>query len=175
MRAAADPAAFLASLGVRLSVSAVTENNRARVLQLLQKTNQFNVTTRRHGDDELGALLVAGAVVGVFSYTDKFGPQGIIGLVVLKIQETAAAIDTWAMSCRVINRGVEEAMFRWIREKASDRMIIGEYIPSPKNKLVSNLFDKLGFSLVSEQEGHKTYRFDQSATNCCVPSLRADI
>jgi FkbH-like protein len=159
MRAAADPAAFLESLGVRLSVSAVTEDNRARVLQLLQKTNQFNLTTRRHGHEELTALLDAGAAVGVFSYTDKFGPQGIIGLIILTIEETEAKIDSWAMSCRVLNRGVEEAMFRWICEKSSDKVIIGEYIPSAKNKLVSSLFDKLGFSLVAEREGHKTYRY----------------
>jgi FkbH-like protein len=164
MRAAADPAAFLESLAISVSVSPVTENNSIRVLQLLQKTNQFNLTTRRHGYEELAKLLTAGARVGVFSYTDKFGPQGIIGLAILTIEEKEAKIDSWAMSCRVLNRGVEEAMFGWICENASGKTISGEYIPSAKNKLVSTLLDRLGFLLVSEREGHKTYRYSYGAT-----------
>jgi FkbH-like protein len=164
MRAAADPAAFLHSLEMCLSVSGVTRDNRSRVLQLLQKTNQFNVTTRRHSDDELSGLLADGAIAGVFSYTDKFGPQGIIGLIILRFGEQSTKIDTWLMSCRVLNRGVEKAMFSWIRENSSGNAIIGEYIASEKNKLVSDLFDRMGFSLAAEDGNHRTYQYSQTGT-----------
>ena len=157
MRNADDAAAFLQSLEMRLSVSGVTADNRARGLQLLQKTNQFNVTTRRHSETEMAALIARGAIVGAFSYTDKFGPQGIIGLVILLRGEETVAIETWLMSCRVLNRGVEMAMFEWIRTHSSEKMIAGEYIATEKNRLVSDLFDKMGFSLVAEHAGRKTY------------------
>jgi len=159
MQAAPDPAVFLQSLEMRLSVSSITAGNRSRVLQLLQKTNQFNVTTRRHSDKELTELLASGAIAGVFSYADKFGPQGIIGLVVLQVGERSALIETWLMSCRVLNRGVEKAMFGWIRENSSNKPIVGEYISTEKNKLVSDLFDSIGFSVVSERAGNKTYKY----------------
>jgi FkbH-like protein len=158
MRAAKDPEAFLRSLEMRLKVSSITADNRSRVLQLLQKTNQFNVTTRRHGDNELNALLAGGTVAGVFSYTDKFGPQGIIGLVILGVGEPSAKIETWLMSCRVLNRGVEKAMFEWIRQNSRGKLIVGEYIATEKNTLVSDLFDRMGFTFVSEHAGTKTYQ-----------------
>ena len=159
MRAANNPEAFLQALEMRLSVSSITADNRSRVLQLLQKTNQFNVTTRRHGDNELNALLAAGAVAAVFSYVDKFGPQGIIGLIILQVEERSARIETWLMSCRVLNRGVENAMFEWIRENSFRKPIEGEYIATEKNKLVSDLFDRMGFTILSERAGTKTYQY----------------
>ncbi len=162
MRAAADPAAFLRSLGMRLTVEPVTADNRPRVLQLLQKTNQFNVTTRRHGDQELQALQGSGADIGVFSYSDKFGPQGIIGLIIAVRSQGATMIDTWLMSCRVLNRGVENAMFEWLRRKSGTPTVLGEYIPTAKNKLVSGLFDRMGFSVTSDRAEVKTYQFRSS-------------
>jgi FkbH-like protein len=140
-------------------VSPVTPDNRSRVLQLLQKTNQFNVTSRRHGDKELMELLAAGAAVGVFSYADKFGPQGIIGLVILQTLGRSTHIETWLMSCRVLNRSVENAMFAWIRENSAGGPIVGEYIPTAKNGLVSDLFDRMGFSVVPGQNGSRIYEF----------------
>lgn len=160
MRVNSDPGAFLKSLEMRLSVSEITTDNRARVLQLLQKTNQFNVTTRRHGDTELASLLAGGAVAGVFSYSDKFGPQGIIGLVILQMEEKSANVETWLMSCRVLNRGVEKAMFEWIQKSSSGKLIKGEYIATEKNKLVSDLFEKLGFTMVADLAEQKIYQHD---------------
>ena len=147
---------------MRLTVEPVTADNRPRVLQLLQKTNQFNVTTRRHGDQELQALQGSGADIGVFSYSDKFGPQGIIGLIIAVRSQGATMIDTWLMSCRVLNRGVENAMFEWLRRKSGTPTVLGEYIPTAKNKLVSGLFDRMGFSVTSDRAGVKTYQFRSS-------------
>ena len=71
-------------------------------------------------------------------------------------------IDTWLMSCRVLNRGVENAMFEWLRRKSGTLAISGEYIPTAKNALVSGLFDRMGFSVTSDGAGVRTYQFRSS-------------
>jgi FkbH-like protein len=139
---------FLASLDIKIEISGIKPENRERVLQLLQKTNQFNLTTKRHGTADLDNLLSNGARIGVFDYRDRFGPQGIIGLMILDHERGGARmeIDTWLMSCRVLNRGVEESMLAWAEEAAAGRDIVGQYIPTAKNGLVSELYPRLGFT-----------------------------
>jgi FkbH-like protein len=162
MAEAGDMRSFLASLGMRLVRSSVTADNEARVLQLLQKTNQFNLTTRRHTQSDLGRLQAEGARVGVFAYSDKFGPQGIIGVIILVPDAEAVEVETWAMSCRVLNRGVEQAMLEWIVQNAGGADIIGRYIPTEKNGLVRELYDRLGFEIVSDGP-EREYRLASAA------------
>ena len=145
METADDPASFLQSLELKIRVEDVTDANQTRVLQLLQKTNQFNLTTRRHSTAELASLTAAGAKIGVFSYSDRFGPQGVIGLIIAVPSADAIEIDTWLMSCRVLNRGVEKAMFRWLIEQAGEKTLVGRYLPTEKNGLVKDLLPQLGF------------------------------
>ena len=163
IESSSSPEEFLRSLNIKLTVSPMTDANRPRVLALLQKTNQFNVTTRRHLADGLDGLIKAGAEIGVFSYTDKFGSQGIIGLMIVTPAASKLMIDTWLMSCRVLNRNVEKAMLEWAKKKSAGRAISGTYIPTSKNKLVSKLFDKFGFELISEQDGQRNYTLDPQA------------
>ena len=138
---------FLASLDIQVAISDVKPDNRDRVLQLLQKTNQFNLTSRRHNSSNVDELLSGGARVGVFDYRDRFGPQGIIGVMILKADEKRpeVEIDTWLMSCRVLNRGVEEIMLAWATETAGGRSLVGSYLPTAKNGLVRDLYPRLGF------------------------------
>lgn len=140
---------FLASLDIDVSISGVKSDNKERVLQLLQKTNQFNLTTRRHGSSDLDELLGKGAKVGVFDYRDRFGPQGIIGIIILESCQSEVEIDTWLMSCRVLNRGVEEIMLAWAEEVAEGRPLIGSYLPTAKNGLVKDLYPRLGFTEIA--------------------------
>jgi FkbH-like protein len=170
MVASGDPVAFLRSLGIRLYASGLNADNTARVLQLLQKTNQFNVTTRRHGEMEIKTLREAGSKFGVFRYADIFGSQGVIGLIILTPDGDGMDIDTWLMSCRVLNRGVEEAMFRWVRAQCGDRRITAQYIATGRNALVKDLFPTLGFTPAGsdQAEGH-SYVFHSSD-----PVRRAD-
>jgi len=147
---------------MRLTISPLTPDNRARVLQLFQKTNQFNLTSRRHGDADLDRLERAGARIGVFAYEDIFGPQGIISVVVVIPDEAGdgtARIDSWLMSCRVLSRTVEEAVFEWILEQTRGcRRLVGEYVPTERNALVRPLYTRLGLSLESHDPATGTER-----------------
>jgi FkbH-like protein len=148
-----DAAGFLRSLQMRLSVSGMTDVNKPRLLQLIQKTNQFNLTTRRHGERDIADLQSRGATIAAFSYADRFGSQGIVGLAILVPEgPDTLIIDTWLMSCRVLNRGVEEAMFEWIVRLASRRTLVGQYVPTEKNGLVRDLYHRLGFSIVDQRQ-----------------------
>lgn len=152
----ADYDSYLQAIGIRLTVSPLHDGTRARILQLLQRTNQFNLTTRRHGEAELTALLHEGAVVACFAYEDNFGPQGVIGVVILLPRDDAVLIDTWLMSCRVLNRTVEQAMLQWMLGHAAGRPLRGTYRPTEKNGIVRDLFDRLGFTHTSDSDEGET-------------------
>ncbi|MBB3463085.1 HAD family hydrolase [Rhizobium sp. BK377] len=136
---------FLASLDIKITVEDVNDRNRDRVLQLLQKTNQFNLTTRRHQRDDLERLAREGAKFGVFEYEDRFGSQGIIGFMIVSPAADGSEIDTWLMSCRVLNREVEGFMLGWAKQVAGSGKLTGAYIPTEKNNLVSGLYRDMGF------------------------------
>jgi len=144
---AGDYRKFLCGLQMVMEGS-VLEDARERVIELIHKTNQFNLTTRRYNWSQL-----AGAVRDGFGrcyrLKDRFGDNGIIGVVaVARDSEDDARIDIWLMSCRVLGRNVEEAILADIVAQARAlgvRRLIGEYIPTAKNGLVSELFPRLGF------------------------------
>lgn len=136
---------FLDSIDIRIHVSSYGEKNKRRVLQLLHKTNQFNLTTRRHTEAQVEALVDRGARLWSFYYEDSFGPQGIIAAVIIVPDGEDHVIDSWVMSCRVLNRTVEQAIFSWIDQNLDYSCLLGEYIPTAKNALVANLYQSLGF------------------------------
>jgi FkbH-like protein len=140
---------FLQAIQVKLTFAPVDENNMERVIQLFQKTNQFNLTTRRHREDDLKNFSTQGGSVFAISYEDSFGSQGIISVIALQANANALNIESWLMSCRVLNRSVEQAVFSFILEKAEGKPVTGEYIPTEKNGLVRTLFPDLGFTLES--------------------------
>jgi FkbH-like protein len=143
---------YLRSLEMRADVRAIDEPDLMRVVQLLAKTNQFNLTTRRHTrDDVLRLLRLPDAIGMTLRVRDRFGDHGLIGVMIAVPAEDsfrALQIDTWLMSCRVIGRTVEQFFFGELLERAR-RLgygeIIGEYLPTPKNAPVSELYDSLGF------------------------------
>jgi FkbH-like protein len=122
---------------------------RERVIELINKTNQFNLTTRRYNWNELAAVL-RGGFGRCYRLTDKFGDNGIISVVaVTRDDESDARIDVWLMSCRVLGRKVEEAILADVADKAralGARRLIGEYRPTAKNALVRELYPRLGFT-----------------------------
>ena len=140
---------YLRSLEMVADVREIDEGDLQRVVQLLSKTNQFNLTTRRHArEDVLGLLDRPGSIGMTVRVRDKFGDHGLVA-VLIGVPEgvDALKVDTWLMSCRVIGRTVEQFCFRalWERARAlGHRRIIGEYVPSAKNALVVDLYDTLG-------------------------------
>lgn len=133
---------------------------RARVIELIQKTNQFNLTTRRYNWGELAAAIRDG-FGRCYRLTDRFGDNGIISVVaVARDSDADARIDLWLMSCRVFGRKVEEAILADVAARAralGARRLVGEYSPTAKNALVRELYPRLGFNEVGRSGASVLY------------------
>ena len=144
---------FLAGLHMCGTCEPVSDGNLDRVTQLTNKTNQFNLTTRRRTVAEVRQIAASGWT-GVFSLKDRYGDYGIIGVLFCVLSGEAACwdIDTWLMSCRVLRREVEKFMLDCAVEAARSAGVAclrGRYIRSAKNALVADLYPSLGFQTVS--------------------------
>ena len=129
----------------------------ARIIQLINKTNQFNLTTRRYTDDEVAAVMADPSCFGLqIRLIDKFGDNGIIAVVIGRKQDDGALlIDTWLMSCRVLGRQVEEATLNLVAAEAKRLgadTLIGEYRPTKANGMVKEHYQRLGFTVTEERE-----------------------
>jgi FkbH-like protein len=160
-RSASDMEGYLESLQMELQWSPVTSVDLQRVVQLINKTNQFNLTTRRYTEAEVVAVLKDPTASTLqLRLLDRFGDNGIIAIVIGK-QEVKGTLflDTWLMSCRVLGRGVEEATLGLIVNEArrlGAHRLVGEYRPTAKNGMVSGHYAKLGFSPLDDSSGGTT-------------------
>jgi FkbH-like protein len=123
-----------------------------RIVQLINKSNQFNLTTRRYTDEDVRAVMADPDALGLqLRLTDRFGDNGIIAIIIGRLQETKDLhIDTWLMSCRVLGRQVEPATLNLIAQEAARlgaRRLVGDYIPTKKNAMVEDHYARLGFSV----------------------------
>jgi FkbH-like protein len=140
-----------------------------RTVQLVNKTNQFNLTTRRYTEEDVLALMQDQEAFGIqLRLTDRFGDNGIIAIVIGRLQpDQDLFIDTWLMSCRVLGRQVEEATLRIVAGEAQRlgaKRLIGEYRPTAKNGMVKDHYVKLGFSpLGTDESGSKRDVLDLAA------------
>jgi FkbH-like protein len=146
---AQSPEEFLRDLQMVAEVGRADDRTLGRIAQLVGKTNQFNLTTRRHSAAELEAMSRdPAAVVAWLRLTDRFSDQGLVGVGVVKLEGEHARIDTFLMSCRVMNRQVERALAAYLADAAralGARTILGEFIPTAKNQVVAGFYDELGF------------------------------
>ncbi len=158
-RDAGDYQDFLRGLKMVMEGSAL-EEARERVVELISKTNQFNLTTRRYNWSEL-ANVVKNGFGRSYRLKDRFGDNGIISVVaVTREQHGDARIDLWLMSCRVLGRKVEEAILADVIARAralGARRLVGEYCPTPKNKLVRELYPRLGFQEIGRKGDSALY------------------
>lgn len=140
---------YLASLKMVAYASPFDEVGRGRITQLINKTNQFNLTTRRRSEAEIAGLEQdPHALTLQVRLKDRFGDNGVISVIICVVDGDAWRIDTWLMSCRVLNRGVEHAVLNLLVELADQRGIarlIGCYVPSERNSLVKQHYPSLGF------------------------------
>lgn len=147
---------FLASLRMVSDVSRFSPFNTPRVAQLSQRSNQFNLRTVRYSEGDIEALAHDPAAhTFAFTLRDKFGDNGLIGVIVLKARSSETCfIETWLMSCRVLKRGMEVFTLNTIAAYARERgfsRLVGEYLPTPKNGMVKDHYRQLGF----EPSGHE--------------------
>lgn len=143
---------FLTQLDLTVEVSRPQESQWGRVAQLTQKTNQFNLTTRRYTQDQLRQCCAEDETqVLCCSVRDRFADEGIVGVVILRRQEQQCRIDSFLLSCRVLGRGVERALL-WAACQHADswgaRLMYGEYRPSEKNGQTARFFPEQGFTLL---------------------------
>ena len=153
-----DMAGYLASLDMIADFRAFDAVNRARIAQLINKSNQFNLTTRRYTEAQVAALEADPSKLTLqVRLTDRFGDNGMISVIVVDRQTWE--IDTWLMSCRVLGRRMEEAVLAQIAAAAravGATALTGRYIPSAKNKMVADHYPRLGFVAVDDAAAMKT-------------------
>lgn len=161
---------FLLKLQLEASVEAITEKNLPRVTQLVNKTNQFNVTTRRYTEAQVRELAADPlGWAGAFQMSDRMGSYGLIGVLCCRPANGGSTweIDTWLMSCRTLGRQMEKFMFDRLLEAASMRRIsriVGVYRPTAKNGLVKELYDQMGFRRIGESGEGVRYEMDVPAS-----------
>jgi FkbH-like protein len=146
-----DLPTYLKSLEMEMQATSFDAMGQARITQLINKTNQFNLTTRRYGEREIEAAMADKDMITFqIRLADKFGDNGMIAVVIAKPAQRPGElmIDTWLMSCRVLGRQVEQATLNLLVGEARKRgyhTLIGEFRPTEKNGLVRDHYAKLGF------------------------------
>jgi FkbH-like protein len=173
---------YLASLQMTLAVELIDKETLGRTVQLINKTNQFNLTSKRYNEAQVSSMAEqGGSFCRSLRLTDKFGDNGIIS-VILAVPDPNGdlAIDTWVMSCRVLKRGVEAATMNLIAEFAKTqgyKTITGEFIPTKKNAMVESHYPSLGFTILVPQAqecGSASYQLnlDDYKSNATVIAIR---
>ncbi len=166
---ATDMESYLRALDMRLVWSRFDSVGQTRVVQLINKTNQFNLTTRRHQDADVEAVMADPHAFGLqIRLLDRFGDNGIIAIVIGRLTAPdTVTIDTWLMSCRVLGRGVERTTLNLVAAQAQAlgaTRLVGEYLPTKKNGMVAEHYTKLGFApLAGEATGASTAVLDLTA------------
>jgi FkbH-like protein len=159
-RQACDVDAWLVSLKMRMTLQPFDDTGRARIAQLINKSNQFNLTTRRYTEAEVAAAQTDDAAFTLqIRLADAFGDNGMISALICRRQGDDWHIDTWLMSCRVLGRKVEDAVLQELITQARAlgiRRLVGRYVPTEKNKLVEDHYAKLGFVRLDRQQDGST-------------------
>lgn len=163
-----DLSGYMTSLDMKSNFEGLTEFNIPRVSQLSFRSNQFNLTTTRYSEEGLRKIKKNKNKEGlVFDLKDRFGSYGIISFLIFAIESPKVLIiENWAMSCRVLERGMEQFILNQIIgffQKKGYEIIVGVYSPSKKNRIVEKLYEKLGFTKKNERyeliiKNHKTLK-----------------
>jgi FkbH-like protein len=153
---------YLASLELRVELKRNAFDEIARISELTQKSNQFNLTTLRQTPGEIrGRMESANGCVYSLTVIDKFGSAGLTGVAVLSWADQTARIDAFLMSCRVIGRGVEFSIWPHLAAEAARHGCLtleAEFKPTAKNAQVADFYDRLGLAPVENVDGAKRYR-----------------
>jgi FkbH-like protein len=140
---------YLRGLEMEVVVERVNDRSSARVAQLTQKTNQFNLTTRRYTEGDIRRFVESGThdVLAV-QVRDRLGDSGIVGVAILRHENEETSIDSFLMSCRVLGRGVEDSLLvacLLASRRRGGGDVVGEFIPTAKNARVADFYSTRGF------------------------------
>ena len=158
-----------------LTIAHNEEVDIARAAQLCQRTNQFNLTTRRHREDDIrGFTRDQRHDVMLFGLSDRLGNLGNIGLAILRHEGDEAILDTLLMSCRAVGRQVEQAMLAEcarVAQARKARRFAARYEPTAKNGLVSNLLTGLGVAVARDAKGSQEIRAGLDELRLAAPAF----
>ena len=166
---------YLSALEMRISHKPFDAIGRARIAQLVGKSNQFNLTTRRYTEGQISEFEADPAIFTQQTrLSDRYGDFGMIGVIIARPSSSKSwDIDTWLMSCRVLGRRVEEAMLADLvhhARAAGMGQLTATYIPTAKNTMVAEHFDKLGFALLGE-DGDGVRKYTLSLSDYSAPDV----
>lgn len=151
LESAASLDEYLRDLNIKLRIFRLDAKHVVRAAQMLQKTNQFNLTTRRHTEGTVLAFLTDPAwEIFALKVSDAYGDSGMTGLAILEYRGKSCRLDSFLLSCRVLGRRIEESFLRVVASSARNRActLTGEYIPSRKNEQVRDFYSRMGFTAV---------------------------
>ena len=161
LKSVTDYSAYLKSLEMKMSISVDDLAQIGRITQLINKSNQWNVTTIRRTEAEIKSLMESEQFSVISArVSDRFGDHGLISVLILKHEGSTADIDTWVMSCRVLERQIEHEIFNQtlaLARKHGCEALNATYVPTKKNILVKDLFPKLGLKAFREEGERKAY------------------
>ena len=147
---------FLVSLDMTAEIKSFSSVYLERITQLTNKTNQFNLTTKRYTTGEINTIAASNEYIKIYGkLTDKYGNNGLIAISIGRVENKSCHLDLWLMSCRALKRDMEFAMLDELVSKCKDQNvfeIIGYYYKSAKNSMVSDLYEKFGFNLLKKND-----------------------
>jgi len=159
-----DMGAYLESLEMEAAITEFTKIDVPRLAQLINKSNQFNLTTRRRTEADILTLMSDPRYVGFsIRLKDRFSDHGLISIVIGKKSDKTMEIDTWLMSCRVLKRQVEEEVLNELARLAASRgcsLLQGVYFPTAKNEMVRDFYPRMGFILISENDKSRVFELN---------------
>ena len=152
---------FLLSLNMSASIKTFSTLHVDRIIQLTNKTNQFNLTSKKYTFGEIKSLCLNKDYIKIYGKLfDKYGDNGVVSLIIGRIQTSVCHIDLWLMSCRVFKRGMEFAMLDEFVNQCRGQKVVeirGYYFKTSKNKMVSKLYEKCGFKLIELSDGKSSW------------------
>jgi FkbH-like protein len=168
---------FYASLQQEVEITSVDAASLTRVAQLTQKTNQFNTTTHRYSEQQISAMAESPEWdVYAIRVRDRFGDNGIVGVVIVHDGNDASDIDTFLLSCRVISRGVETSILSFLVERARTRQlrqVQGWFLPTRKNAPARDCYAEHQLKALAEQDGGTLWALDLVTQDItCPPWIR---
>jgi FkbH-like protein len=156
---------YLRGLKIRIKIDFDDIASIERITQLINKTNQFNMRTKRYTREQVEAMMRSNEfMVSSVRVWDAFGELGLTGVIIIEKKGKEQFMDTCLLSCRILSRGIEHRFLAETLAKIpKDAIITAEYAPTPKNSLVENFLDDAGFPATTHEEGRKTYKLPASA------------
>jgi FkbH-like protein len=155
---------YLVELGIKAQIESARPDDLARVAQLTQKTNQFNLTTLRYTEDNIKELAESkDSDIYTLKVSDKISDLGLIGVAIVKYEGGTMLIDSFLMSCRALGRGLENALLAFLinsgAEKGAEK-VIGRYVPSKKNIQTQDFYSKNNFMLIGNSNDYTGWEFE---------------